>query len=305
MAKLVVYTTVYPGVEPYLADWFASVSRQTDQGFRLWVALDTLGVEAAKMAMGGEPDAVWVLSRDGDTPASLRQRALARIVDRCDAVVLVDSDDVMHATRVASARALLGAHDLAGCALRLVDEQGSSMDMKFTIPPGLAPDAVLPRTNAFGLSNTAIRADMLRRCLPIPDAAALVDWFLCTRAWLFGARLWFDQRVEMDYRQHGANMVRVRAPFSAEQVSEDTERVRRHYRLVLASGLEAADTCRLADLETAAADVESFHQRVVLRPPLLARYVEALNELGTTSLWWAWVAHPSLRNLWMREEGVA
>ena len=187
MATLALYTTVYPGVERYLADWFDSVSRQTDQGFQLWVGLDAMDVESAKQAMGGDPDAVWVQGRDGDTPATIRQRALARIVERHDAVVLVDSDDVMHATRVSTARAMLRTHDLVGCALRLIDERGSSMDMTFTLPADMAPEDVFPRTNVFGLSNTAYRTDALRRCLPIPDAVTLVDWFLATRAWLFGA----------------------------------------------------------------------------------------------------------------------
>ena len=130
----------------------------------------------------------------GDTPATIRQRALAQIVERHDAVVLVDSDDVMHPTRVATARAMLRGHDLAGCALRLVDERGSSLDMTFTLPPDMAPEDVFPRTNAFGLSNTAFRADVLRRCLPIPAAAVLVDWYLSTRAWLLGASLGFGER---------------------------------------------------------------------------------------------------------------
>ena len=31
MPRLALYTTVYPGVERYLADWYASVRRQTDR----------------------------------------------------------------------------------------------------------------------------------------------------------------------------------------------------------------------------------------------------------------------------------
>lgn len=305
MASLALYTAVYPGVERYLADWFASVRRQTDQGFRLWVGLDEVSVESAREAMGADPDAVWVPGRKGDTPATIRQRALAQIVERHDAVVLVDSDDVMHATRVATARAMLRTHDLVGCALRLIDDRGSNMGVTFALPPDMAPESVFPRTNAFGLSNTAYRADALRRCLPIPAAAALVDWFISTRAWLFGARLWFGAQAEMDYRQHGANMARVRAPFVEQQVIEDTERVRLHFRLVLGSHLEAAIPERLAELERAAADVESFYERVVLRADLLTRYVEALNGLGTTSLWWAWVANPGLRYQWAAAEEVA
>ena len=305
MAALAVYTTVYPGVERFLADWYASLRRQTDQDFRLWVGLDVLDVAAAKAAMRGDPDAVWVQGREGDTPGSLRQRALKQVVEHHSAAVLVDSDDIMHPTRVETARKMLRDHDLAGCALRLVDAQGADLGASFGLPSHLAPDAVLPRTNAFGLSNSAARADLLRRCLPIPDAAVLVDWFLSTRAWLLGARLGFSDRVEMDYRQHGSNTARVRAPFSEQQVIEDTARVRGHFRLVLASDLEKAAPGRLEELKAAAADVELFHERVLLSPARLSRYLEALNGRETTMLWWAWVAHPSLRQLWATEERTA
>lgn len=179
------------------------------------------------------------------------------------------------------------------------------MDMTFTLPPDMSPEDVFPRTNVFGLSNTAVRTDVLRRCLPIPAAVTLVDWFLSTRAWLFGAKLWFGARAEMDYRQHRANMARVLAPFPEEQVIQDTERVRQHFRLVRASDLEAGVPERLAELEQAAADVELFRERVVQRPALLKRYVEDLNALRSTSLWWAWVANPTLRHLWATAEGAA
>ena len=304
MTALAVYTTIYPGVERYLADWSASLRRQTDRDFSLWIGLDVLDAETVQSAMGGDLDAVWVCSRDGDTPGSLRQRALAAVVEDHSAVLLVDSDDILHATRVETARRGLRAHDLIACPLRLVDERGVSLEETFTLPPGVAADAVFPRTNAFGLSNTAWRADLLRRCLPIPAEAMLVDWFLATRAWLVGARLAFGERAEMDYRQYGANIARVRAPFSERQVVEDTARVRAHYRLVRGSDLSGADPARLATLEAAARDVELFSERVVRRPATLTRYLRALNESRTTALWWAWVADPSLRRFWTSEEGA-
>jgi hypothetical protein len=261
-----------------------------------------LDVTAARAAMCGDPDAVWIQGRAGDTPGSLRQRALKQVAEHHSAVVLVDSDDIMHPTRVETAREMLRDHDLAGCALRLVDAHGADLSASFGLSSRLAPDAVLPRANAFGLSNSAVRAGLLQRCLPIPDAAVLVDWFLSTRAWLFGARLGFSDRVEMDYRQHGSNTARVRAPFSEQQLIEDTARVRAHFALVLRSDLDEAAPGRVEELKAAAADVELFHERVLLHPGRLSRYVEALNGLEATMLWWAWVAHPSLRQLWATEE---
>ena len=304
MANLALYTTVYHGVEPYLADWFASLRRQTDSDFQLWVGLDSMDPGVASAAMGGDPHATWILAEAGDTPGSLRQRALAQIVRHHSAVVLVDSDDVMHSSRVETARVMLADHDVVACPLRVVDEHGASLGVTFAPPAGSDPAAIFPRTNAFGLSNSAVRADVLGRCLPIPAAAVMVDWYLMTRAWLFGVRFAFGRRVEMDYRQYGANTARVRGPYSTGQIAEDTARVAAHYRLVMESDLRGAMPERLAALEAAVEEVALFSNRVVAHDEALSRYTDALNESAMTMLWWAWVAHPSLRHLWAAEEGT-
>ncbi len=303
MRPLALFTTVYPAVQPYLADWYASVRAQTDGGFDLCIALDGLGEEAASRAMGSGVDAVWVRGGADETVGSIRQLALDELTRVYDAVVLVDSDDVLHPTRVATARTMLETCDVAGCALRVVDERGRSAGRTFSLPGGLAPDGAFPRANAYGLSNSAARSDVLRRCLPIPRDAALVDWYLWTRAWLFGARFVFGDRAEMDYRQHGSNTARVLGPFTAAQIAEDTERVRHHYRLVLESDLTGAAPDRLRELEVVAGAVDVFVAQVVALPDALSRYVDALNRLRGTMVWWQWVAHPSLRHLWTIDEG--
>jgi hypothetical protein len=295
---LALYTTVYPGVEKYLNEWYRSVKAQTDQDYQLWIGLDTMGVESAKEAMGNQVKANWVEASSGDTPAQVRDRALSQIVDICDGVVMVDSDDILHTTRIASARAALQTSDLAGCALRLVDERGKDLKMTFSLPPKAKPENVLPRNNVFGLSNSAFRSVLLRRSLPIPSDVALVDWFLATKAWLYGARLAFDPVARMDYRQHSANMTCVRPPFSTQQVIKDTERVRHHFEIVLADPRGDYRDDRLAEVKRVASDVESFFRKVVLKETQLDRYVQALNALKLKPLWWSSVAYPSLQHMW-------
>jgi hypothetical protein len=321
--KLALYTTIYPGVETFLAGWYASVLEQTDQDFELWIGLDLVEPATALRHMGapaGAPAAaaqataapatatpagaahpVWFESPPGATIAQVRQLAWEQLVDRCDAVVLVDSDDLLLPSRVATAREMLRDYDLAGCALDLVDESGASLGLSFDRPP-LPPEQVLPRHNLFGLSNSAYRSDLLRRCLPVPAQAELVDWYIATRAWLLGARMAFGPRVEMKYRQHGANMVQVAPPFDGHRIAKDTTRVRHHLRLVLTHGRDGARPSRLTELMRAAADVDTFYERVVLQPAALARYVEAVNALDMPPLWWSGVAHRSLQHMWMPSE---
>jgi hypothetical protein len=297
---LALYTTIYPGVEPYLQDWYRSVQSQTDKDYQLWIGLDAISIEAAMEAMGSDPKATWVPAAPGDTPAQVRQRAFERIVKTCDGVVLVDSDDMLHDSRVAAAREALRTSDLAGCALRLVDQQGKDLDLTLGLSPTAVPESVFPRNNVFGLSNSAFRSDLLRRCLPIPATAALVDWFLATRAWLFGAKLSFERIARMDYRQHGENMAQVRPPFSGSQIMRDTQRVLHHFQIVSASSTFETMVGRLAELEDVAAGVEMFYRNVVLQPAQLGCYVQALNTVKPAPLWWSSVAHPSLQYIWTK-----
>jgi len=297
---LALYTTIYPGVERYLRDWYRSVLAQTDQTYQLWIGLDALDIRSVVNAMGGEPKATWVMAEPGETPAQIRQRAFEQITAVYDGVVLVDSDDILHSTRVAAARAALAQSDLNACALRLVDQQGHYLGLDFELPLGQEAEFVLPRNNIFGLSNTAFRSDLLRRCLPIPAEIELVDWFLATRAWLCGACLSFDRTARMDYRQHGRNMVQVRYPLGTQQIVQDTARARVHFQHLRALGRsENHKMRRWAELEETAAEVDRFYQRVVLEPTRLQSYVQTLNALKPAAVWWSSVAHPALRDLWV------
>jgi hypothetical protein len=304
MQRLAVYTTIYPGVEAYLQDWYRSVQAQTDQDFQLWIGLDGIEAGAVEAVIGAHLEAVWVPSEPKDTPAQIRQRSLAQIVEYFDAVVLVDSDDILHPARAAAARAALQTSDLAACALRLVDHQRQDLGATLTLPAYAVPDSILPRKNVFGFSNSAYRSELLRRCLPLPANTVLIDWFLATKAWLMGARLAFDPVVGMDYRQHGANMAPIRHPVDANQVIRDTRKVLEHYHLLLASPMENVLPDRWAQLQEVAIDVQLFSERVVSQPERLEDYVRNLNTLEPQVVWWWDVAQPALQRMWKDYAGA-
>jgi hypothetical protein len=293
-----VYTTIYPGAQEYLADWYRSIIRQTDTDFALWIGLDTLPIRSTIDAMGCDPQATWIEATPGSTPAEIRQRAFEQIVDRYDIVVLVDSDDILHESRIASARESLGSGDLAGCALQLVDHSGKDLGLIIRLPFSTVPEDVFPRNNIFGLSNSAFRSDLLSRCLPIRADAVVVDWFLTTRAWLLGARFVFDNVARMYYRQHGSNMTHIMPPFSSSQVENDCRTVLHHFELILNTPFYGAMAERLAMMEIVHADIMDFQRRVVNRPAIIEQYVEALNGMELTPLWWSCVANPALKHMW-------
>jgi hypothetical protein len=285
-------------VKEFVSDWYDSVTKQTDSSFDLWISLDSVKPGEVTHWTGRDLRAEWLLVQPGKSPASIRSDAIEYLIENYSAIVFVDSDDILHDSRVAAARATLEVSEMAGCALRLVGQQGRVLGKILGLPPGAKAEDVLPQHNVFGLSNSAYQSSLLRRCLPVPGNVVLVDWFLATRAWLMGARLAFDEVTRMDYRQHGANMARVTYPTSRQQVKRDTELVRQHLELVLASGRAGVLPERLARLKSVALDIERFDQLIVQRPDRFERYVEALNLLDPAPLWWSSVAHPGLKAMW-------
>jgi len=297
--RLALYTTIYPGVEKYLAVWYQSVSLQRDRDFDLWIGVDSLSVDQVIAACGSKLDATWLVATDGDSPAQIRCSAIERMVDAYAAVVFVDSDDILHPSRVEGARAALRDHDVVACGLRIVNEEGHDLGVTFEPLAGADLGTLLARYNVFGLSNTAYRSEILRRCLPFPAECVLIDWLLATRAWAMEANLYFYYTPRMAYRQYPANLARVLPPFTPQQVLAATERVLNHYHCMLAPEWELGATYRHR-LHTARDRVEVFYQSLTGLTSRLYRYVHALNQIPPQYIWWWCVAHPNLEDIWKK-----
>ncbi len=293
--KTAVYTTVHPASAPYLEAFFGSVAAQTDRDFDLWIGLDGLSERVLGAALG-PLEARVVHAEPGDTPASLRGRVWERLVTLYDALVMVDSDDLLYPERVASAKRGLATCDVYGCALELIAEDGTPLGLTLAAPGAGSdtdPAGLLPRANVFGLSNTAYRAAALAGALPLPREVAVVDWLVATRASLAGARLSFDGTPRMAYRQYPDNTARVLPPFTPEGILTATRYVQKHFQHVLAAPVGPG----AEPFERRAAAVQRFAERV--EGDLLTVYTRDLNRRKqAVYLWWEGVAHEELSYLW-------
>lgn len=300
---IAVYTTVYPKAMRFLGPWARSLRDQTDPDFDVWVGADQVGSAEVRSAAEGLSMEI-VPAEQGDSPTTLRNRVLARMLDRYDAIVLIDVDDIALPDRVAEARRELAGADGVACAMRMVDVDGHALSRRFGLRRKEVPDRHITMTNVFGFSNTAYRTTTLRACLPVPADTVLMDWWVATRAWLTGSRLVFDPHVRMNYRQYAENLVPTGGPHTVESVAGASDRVSAHYRSVLGTPLpDDARPERVDAVERAAERAALFAARVVDRPERLARYVATLNDLeDETIVWWSQVAHPSLDELWLGRE---
>lgn len=104
--RLAVYTTVFPAVQKFLAAWYESVLRQTDRSFDLFIGCDELSSADVQTLLGRSVEATWHMAPRGSTPTQVREATIREILrdGSYNSVVSVDADDVLHATRVESAR---------------------------------------------------------------------------------------------------------------------------------------------------------------------------------------------------------
>ncbi|WP_231476870.1 hypothetical protein, partial [Methanoculleus sp. MH98A] len=198
---------------------------------------------------------------------------------------------------VSAAQAALQHCDGYGCSMSIISEDGRDLAIEFNRPQKKSFQDILLRNNIFGLSNTAYRSEILRKCVPFPKNCVLLDWFIATRAMNNKANMLFDDVARMKYRQHSANTARVLPPFSAEQILYATRLVLQHYDMILGCIPELSPFFRM-QIPLFQNEVLEFYNCMIQCPGLLDKYIERLNKLPAKHIWWSCVAHPDLEELW-------
>ncbi|QLA17066.1 glycosyltransferase family A protein [Desulfolutivibrio sulfoxidireducens] len=290
--SLAVYSTIHPGVLPYLKDWSASLAAQHDRDFALILGLDMVDEADLARARGGGPDAVVVKAPPGASPARVRTLALTRAVSEYDGILFLDADDVMLPHRVAETKKRLRELDCCGFGLRLID--GAGGDLGLTM--GMREDFSLVRGNLYGMSNTAYRTRFVRRALPFPEGCLCLDWYLAALAEAEGAGLGFENEPAGLYRQHPDNCASLLPPFTRQGVRAATRVVRDF----LARLIPALPARRRELYRERAAEVALFTRAMETDDDAATGYLRALAEKPLLEHWWAQVANKKLEHLWKR-----
>ena len=291
--RLAVVTAIYPSVMRYIEDFFNSLDAQTDQSFDLWVGVDGVDEKTIFSTLGKNISAKFVPVPFRATPAVVRNKVLEQALQKCDAVALVDADDILDKSRVEAAKKSAGEWDVTATAMKYINNEGKAVAGFFD--PGLG-DSSLVKNNVFGFSNTTWRAQVLASFLPVPANCVLMDWFISTLALYSGASFGYDEECRMLYRQHHGNIAASRAPFSPAQITKATALVIGHYDLVLNAFAER----RLEQINkfSEARDYVKQFSKAISDQNVLAQYVAALNLLSNKHVWWSCVAQPELEDLW-------
>ena len=290
-----IYTTIYPNVEPFLKDWIESVLSQSDLSFTIWIGADNLKAQCSAISIALDDKVRWVHAKPGENPTELRRRALLKLADEHNTVVLVDSDDLIDPDRVGVAKEQLRDADLVACSMRIVDRSGLDSGCVYKVAENAGQEFPL-LTHHFGCSNSAWRTAVLKDCLKDGLNGPALDWMLVCRAWLQGARILGDPVVRHSYRQYGENTARVLPPFGLRCTRTATRTVKNHLKSL--NKIEMLPHPVKESLENRLRQVVDFQSALKGTTPWFKNYQNALGNFEFPLPWWLFVAHPKLETLW-------
>ena len=206
------FTVVHAGSAPYFDEFLASLNKQTDLDFELLILNDAPSWQdspSGETKMAEQPFRWRWIDVTGSI-VEIRKQGLSMLRDeaRADAVIFIDSDDLMAPNRVEICKANLKPREVLFNELILFGE-------------GQTPYALLKQhfldgqelrlrdlthSNCLGLSNTALFVeDIMSRFQDIPDDTIAFDWAFFSGLLHDGCRARFISGTSTLYRQHAGN----------------------------------------------------------------------------------------------------
>ena len=292
----VLYTTIYPGIESFVKQWYESVLQQSDKDFDIVIGLDCVSPEDVFKMVDSEFEAVFISADKGFTPVQVRERPFRYMVDNYHKIIFTDSDDTLLESRVAKAKKDLEKFDVVAYALNMTDYDGNSLGKLYPVEDNYDYDLFLPTSNVFGMSNSAYNSCLLNKIMEFPSECVIYDWFIATKAWLSGAKMGTSSEVLMNYRQHASNIANVLPPFTGEQILKAIDLLFLHYEMVFRYILPVYPSKK--QIFVKANDNLTFFAKAIVQDKKLEDYVYSLNNLNVQHTWWSWIAHPRLEKIW-------
>jgi len=231
MSEVVVIGVAYPGVEPFLRDYFESLAQQTFKAFQLVLAVDGPVAVDDYLPSGLSCQTVPL----SGTPATLRKQLLEWIRrENCSYVISTDCDDVFSEDRVENSVALLKYCDVVVNDVDVIDEQGDVIHGEYLsnqlVDGVMIYQEDLVHRNFMGLTNTAWRRDVIPDLAGLPEHVVAFDWYLFTRMLVEGAKACFSASGRSGYRVYPGNIAGLPQPNTSAVVMRGLTIKVQHYQ---------------------------------------------------------------------------
>lgn len=207
-----VFSVVYPGVEPYLPDFFSSLCNQDDKDFAVFIMNDGIDNFSERFNQFNMQLKMRNVPNSGLSPAQIRKIGIMWLEQEgITNVVFADSDDYFSTNRVRVSKELLSDRNEYSAVVNelILFGNGKLIPMLGTklVNGEIIAKEWIRNANFCGLSNTALRLNKVAAILKnIPDQAITFDWNLYSRLLNRGDRMIYTSRAVTYYRQYNNNV---------------------------------------------------------------------------------------------------
>jgi len=205
-------TTIFPMEKQFLIDFFDSLSGQTYDNFDVVVVNDGYD-NFYDVKMKYQNLSIIELPYSG-TPAKNREYGINYCIERkYNILIFGDSDDYFSNNRVELSLNILNSNDIVVNDVSLFDDRGvyETMYMSNRLSNNSKVNySYIKNKNIFGLSNTALKINILSKVIFDKDLVA-VDWYLYKGLLKNGCKAIFTNKAITYYRQYKDNTVGLQA----------------------------------------------------------------------------------------------
>ena len=206
--KTAFLTTIFPMKKMYLMEFFSSIEKQTVKDFDVIVVND--GYSCFEDIRDQFEGLNIIELKHSDTPAKNREHGINYTKDNgYNILIFGDSDDCFDPNRVQVCEAMLSDFEIVVNDLSLFNENGVYDERYFSNRvenrKSIVIDMIIDK-NIFGLSNTAIRLDIINN-IDFNSELVAVDWYLFSVLLLKNKSAVFTNEALTYYRQYSDNTV--------------------------------------------------------------------------------------------------
>lgn len=232
--RIVFITTIFPASEEYLDDFFISLEGQTYKSFDVLVIND--GIKKFELFKQKYHNLNIIEFISEQTHAKNREAGINKALElNYEYFIFGDSDDYFSENRVEKALESLIENDIAFNDLTIFskNDKVESFFDKNIIQINKFGDRFLD-SNVFGLSNVALRSEILEEKVNFDNALIAVDWYFVTTL-LIQKKLktQFLDNVQTYYRQYIGNTIGMSLQLDEHKLNLGISVKEKHYSTLI------------------------------------------------------------------------
>lgn len=284
--NVAVLGVLHPGVTDYIQEYLKSLERQTYQKFDLILFDD--GFNEIQLIESNSLNII--IKKTQGSPSDIRLSLINYVLEKeYEFIIFTDCDDFFSSNRIEISVSTLSKQEIAVNDLDLVSERGEIRQKNYLSKRLQNGQCIkindLLHSNMMGLTNTAVRKEVLIECLPVLHSEVIAfDWLLWSSALdANDNEAMFTSETSTQYRIHQDNIAGFPELIDEKILRDGIEIKLSHYK-------------NLANLGSV---YENLYNSFALAKKMsqnstwLGEYIVALNENRMKNpLWWENIKTP-------------